>query len=69
MQHDIVSGAQWLAARQALLAEEKKLAELRARDRRAAPRPAMDGRSTRPMPSTRRPAGRRSASCSGAAGG
>jgi predicted dithiol-disulfide oxidoreductase (DUF899 family) len=31
MQHDIVSGAQWLAARQALLAEEKKLAELRAR--------------------------------------
>ena len=40
MQHDIVSGAQWLAARQALLAEEKKLAELRARiveQRRALP--------------------------------
>src|ERR1044071_623538 len=31
MQHDIVSGTEWLAARQALLAEEKKLAELRAR--------------------------------------
>jgi predicted dithiol-disulfide oxidoreductase (DUF899 family) len=31
MQHDIVSRDEWLAARQALLAEEKKLAELRTR--------------------------------------
>jgi predicted dithiol-disulfide oxidoreductase (DUF899 family) len=45
MQHDIVSGAAWLAARQALLAEEKKLAELRARiveQRRALPWTAVD---------------------------
>ena len=68
MQHDIVSNTEWLAARQALLAEEKKLAELRARiveQRRALPWTAVE----RPMPSTRRPAGRRSASCSRAAGG
>ena len=45
MQHDIVSSAEWLAARQALLAEEKKLAELRARiveRRRALPWTAVD---------------------------
>ena len=40
MQHDIVSRAEWLAARQALLAEEKRLADLRAQTierRRALP--------------------------------
>ena len=45
MQHDVVSGEEWLAARQALLAEEKQLAELRARiveRRRALPWTAVD---------------------------
>lgn len=45
MQHDIVAYEEWLAARQAPLAEEKKLAELRARiveRRRALPWTAVD---------------------------
>jgi predicted dithiol-disulfide oxidoreductase (DUF899 family) len=67
MQHDIVSNTEWLAARRALLAEEKKLAELRARiveQRRALPWTMLDKAYA-----LDRPASRRSASCSRAAGG
>ena len=67
MQHDIVSGEEWLAARRRCWPRRRSWPSCaRASSSGAARCPGR--RSTRPMPSTRRPAGRRSASCSSGRG-